>query len=32
MRGWAGYFYYGNNTRVLTKLQWYVEGRVGGLL
>jgi hypothetical protein len=22
MRGWAGYFYYGNSTRVLAKLQW----------
>ena len=29
MRGWAGYFHYGNSTRVLAKLQWYVEARVG---
>ena len=29
IRGWAGYFHYGNSTRVLAKLQWYVEARVG---
>lgn len=29
MRGWAGYFHYGNSTRVMAKLQWYVEARVG---
>ena len=29
MRGWAGYFHYVNSTRVLAKLQWYVEARVG---
>ncbi len=29
MRGWAGYFHYGNSMRVLAKLQWYVEARVG---
>ena len=27
--GWAGYFHYGNSTRVFAKLQWYVEARVG---
>ena len=32
MRGWAGYIHDGNSTRVLAKLEWYVEARVGGWL
>jgi serine/threonine protein kinase len=29
MRGWAGYFHYGQSARVFGKLQWYAEDRVG---
>lgn len=27
LKGWSGYFHYGNSTRVFGKLRWYIAGK-----